>query len=94
MCSLPLGGLDNLLDFLVGRGLSLPRSGQVSIDQADPEKPLPSLYRLDCWYMVLRHNLEIYDPANVLGLWNSLPSVCRTTQRVHPQPHRRTALAG
>ena len=54
----------------------------------------PSLYRLDCWYLVLRHNLEIYDPANVLGLWNSLPSVCRATQRVHPQPHRRTALAG
>ena len=59
MCSLPLCRLDNLLDFLVGRGLSLPHSGQVSIDQADPEKPLPSLYRLDCWYLVLRHNLEI-----------------------------------
>ena len=44
MCSLPLCRLDNLLDFLV------PHSGQVSIDQADPEKPLPSLYRLDCWY--------------------------------------------
>ena len=94
MCSLSLCRLDNLLDFLVGRGLSLPRSGQVSIDQADPEKLLPSLYRLDCWYSVLRHNLEIYDHANVLGLWNSLPSVFRATQRVHPQPHRRTALAG
>ena len=91
MCCLPLCRLDNLLDFLVGRGLSLPRSRQVSNDQADPEKPLPSLYRLDCWYLVLRHNLEIYDPANVL---DSLPSVCRATQRVHPQPHRRSALAG
>ena len=67
MCSLPLCRLDNLLDFLVGRGLSLPHSVQVSIDQADPEKPSPSLYRLDCWYLVLQHNLEIYDPANVTG---------------------------
>ena len=66
--------------------LSLLNREDVFIEQAaGSEKPLPSLYRLDCWYLVLRHNLDIYDPDNVLGLWSA-------TQRVHPQPNRRTAL--
>ena len=37
--------------------------------------------------------LGYYDPANVMGLRNSLLSVYCATQRAHPQFHRKTALA-